>query len=171
MGAGRPKKYTAAEFEAAVERYFARVSRTREMKGSDGAVVYDDEGEAITYIEWLRPPTISGLCLALGIDRSTWQNYADRSKNPRHAPVCEQAKMRIECYLEELLSTKERSVQGVIFNLQANYWSRERAAAEQAEGRRSVLEGMSMAEKLALIREMGGEGCNGGEEKANESAN
>lgn len=165
--AGRPKKYTAAEFEEAVERYFARISRTRMLKDDDGKVVYDDAGEAITYTDWLRPPTITGLCLTLGIDRSTWQNYADAQKNRGHAAVCERARMRIECYLEELLSTKEKSVQGVIFNLQANYWSREKAA-EQAERQKSPLEGMSMAEKLALISSVGG--GHSDEEKADAAA-
>lgn len=167
MGAGRPKKYTAAEFEAAVERYFSRVSRTRVMKGLDGAVVCDDEGEPITYTEWLRPPTISGICLSLGIDRSTWQNYADRNKSPKHAPICERARLRIECYLEELLSTKERSVQGVIFNLQNNYWSREREEETSAR-QASPIDGMSMAEKLALIKEAAG--GRDGEKQAEQAA-
>ena len=161
-------KYTAAEFEAAVEKYFGRISRECEMC-RDGHVVLDADGEPITYTEWLRPPTISGICLALGIERSTWQNYADAKRYPKHAKVCERARMRIECYLEELLSTKEKSVQGVIFNLQNNYWNREKAAEESAARSVSPIDGMSMAQKLALIRDMAGGGGDGGE-KTDESA-
>ena len=67
MGAGRPKKYTKKGLEKAVEGYFASISR--------------DEREAWE-AEYKRPPTVSGLCLYLGIDRSTWRNYADPRLHP-----------------------------------------------------------------------------------------
>lgn len=172
-GSGRPMKYTAAEFDAAVERYFRSIARTevvteRVTEMVDGKViehaveVRNDEGEPMMRSRWLKPPSITGLCLALEIDRSTWQHYADAKKYRGHAAVCERARMRIECYLEELLSTKEKSVQGIIFNLQANYWSREKMA-EAEEREASAIEGMSMAEKMALIREAAGVGGDGGE--------
>lgn len=167
--AGRPMKYTAAEFEAAVEKYFGRISIEQEMI-RDGKPLLDQDGEPITYTEWLRPPTVAGICLALGIDPSTWQNYANKSKSPKHAIVCERASLRIECYLEELLATKEKSVQGVLENLRLNYWRKRRVMEEEAESRQaSPIEGMSMAQKLALIRDMAGGGGDGGE-KADESA-
>lgn len=178
--AGRPMKYTAAEFEAAVERYFRSIIRTevlteRVTEYEDGmpverlVEVMNDNMEPMMRTRWLRPPSISGICISLGIERSTWQNYADAKRYPKHAKVCERARMRIECYLEELLSTKEKSVQGVIFNLQNNYWNREKAAEESAARSVSPIDGMSMAQKLALIRDMAGGGGDGGE-KTDESA-
>ena len=179
--AGRPKKFTAQEFAEAVERYFRSIARTevvtevvteRVSEMVDGLVqehvveVRNDEGEPMMRTRWLRPPSVSGLCLAIGIDRSTWQNYADAGRNPKHAVICDTARMRIECYLEELLSTKEKSVQGVIFNLEHNYWNREERAREAARPV-SPLDGMSMAQKMALISEVGGAH---GEEEADKSA-
>ena len=83
----------------------------------------NDDGEPIEYIEYVRPPCISGLCLYLGIDRSTWSNYA-------HDPECREAyalaRERIEAYLEEQLLTRRKGIQGVIFNLQNNYGWRQR---------------------------------------------
>lgn len=177
--AGRPKKYSAQEFEAAVSRYFRSITRTevvieRVSEMVDGIVqehvveVRNDEGEPMMRTRWLRPPSVTGLCLEIGIERSTWQNYADERRNPKHAAVCEMARMRIECYLEELLSTKEKSVQGVIFNLEHNYWNRGERAKE-AERPASVLDGMSMAQKMALIREAGG--VDGTEGKVDAKAN
>ena len=171
--AGRPKKYTAAEFEAAVGQYFRSILRTEVMTErvtvmEDGVPVEhvmeirNDEGEPMMRERWLRPPSVSGLCLALGIDRSTWQNYASKKRNPRHAPVCAEAKMRIECYLEELLSTKEKSVQGIIFNLEHNYWRQGLGECEE-EQQDSAIEGMSMREKLELIRRTAGVSEDSGE--------
>lgn len=179
--AGRPKKFSAQEFETAVERYFRSIARTeivteRVSEMVDGVVqehvveVRNDEGEPMMRTRWLRPPSVTGLCLAIGIDRSTWQNYADTRKNPKHAAVCEMARMRIECYLEELLSTKEKSVQGVIFNLEHNYWNRD-VREKEAEQPVSALDGMSMAQKMALIRDMaGGDRGDSDEEKADKGA-
>lgn len=156
--AGRPMRYTAAAFAEAVEHYFRSITRVVPICAG-GEVLLNENGEEARETAYLRPPSVSGLCLALGIDRSTWQNYADAEKNPGHAAVCAQARMRIECYLEELLCTKEKSVQGVIFNLQNNYGWRERREVELGAATRaaSLTAGMSAAEKVALIREVGGE--------------
>ncbi len=173
---GRPMKYTATELEDAVEHYFRTISRTEVMTERvtvmiDGMPeeryeeVRNDVGEPAMRVRWLKPPSISGLCLALGIDPGTWGNYSDASKYPRHAKICMRAKMRIECYLEELLSTKEKSVQGVIFNLEHNYWNRERMAAEQ-ERPVSTIEGMSIKDKMALIRRAAGVSDDADEAKA-----
>lgn len=176
---GRPMKYTAPGLNDAVERYFRTISRTEVITERvtvmiDGmpeehvVEVRNDEGEPAMRTRWLKPPSISGLCLALGIDAGTWGNYADAKKNPRHAPICAKAKMRIECYLEELLSTKEKSVQGIIFNLEHNYWSREKEEAANAQPA-STIEGMSMKEKLALIRRAAGVSENGEDKPADPS--
>lgn len=145
MGAGRPKKYTKKSLQTAVDGYFASISR-------------NGDGNAWT-AEYKRPPTVSGLCLYLGIDRSTWQNYADRKLHPEFAEITAYARMRMEAYLEEQLLTREKNVQGLIFNLQNNYGWREKREVELGqETRRSVAESaqagnMSIAEKMALLAE------------------
>lgn len=145
MGAGRPKKYTKKGLEKAVEEYFSSISR-------------DADGE-VWAAEYKRPPTVSGLCLYLGIDRSTWQNYADRELHPEFQEITAYAKMRMEAYLEEQLLTREKNVQGLIFNLQNNYgWREKREVELGGESRKAVSAGaqaqsMSIAEKVALLAE------------------
>ena len=82
MAAGRPKKYTKKSLKEAVERYFRSISRTIPAKDLAGHVIRNDDGEDIMVTEYVVPPSISGLCLYLGIDRSTWQNYADAALHP-----------------------------------------------------------------------------------------
>lgn len=147
--AGRHKAYTAKELEAAVERYFRSISREEtldELNAND---------EHVTRTTWFKTPSITALCLFLGVNKSTWSRYADDKTNPKHAEICELAKMRVEAYLEELLATKEKSVQGVIFNLQHNYGWKERHEIDLGDNARaaSLTAGMSAAEKIALIRE------------------
>lgn len=145
MGAGRPKKYTKKGLEKAVEGYFASISK-------------DADGEAWA-AEYKRPPTVGGLCLYLGIDRSTWQNYADGRLHPELQEITAYARMRMEAYLEEQLLTREKNVQGLIFNLQNNYgWREKREVELGGETRRTVAESaqarpMSIAEKMAVLRE------------------
>lgn len=80
---GRPKKYKSKKALAdAIDGYFRSISRTIELKGPDGAVICNDDGEAIRKLQFAVPPSVSGLCLHLGIDRSTWQNYCDGGLHP-----------------------------------------------------------------------------------------
>ncbi|MBQ9702998.1 MAG: hypothetical protein IJV68_00460, partial [Clostridia bacterium] len=85
----------------------------------------NDDGEVIMIQRFVRPPTISGLCLNLGIDRSTWQNYCDREKHPEFAEITMMTSGVIESYLEEELLIRSKP-QGVIFNLQNNYGWKEK---------------------------------------------
>ena len=159
MGAGRPKKYTKKTLEAAVEGYFASISRKVQAVDGSRRPLYNDAGEPIRVTEYVRPPTVSGLCLYLGIDRSTWQNYADRKLHPELAGIAAAAKMRMEAYLEEELLTREKNVQGLIFNLQNNYGWREKREVElggetrQAVADSAKAQSMSIAEKMALLEE------------------
>lgn len=159
MGAGRPKKYTKKGLEKAVEGYFASISRKVRVLDDDGEAVCNDVGESIWVTEYIRPPTVGGLCLYLGIDRSTWQNYADGRLHPEFREITAYARMRMEAYLEEQLLTREKNVQGLIFNLQNNYgWREKREVELGGETRRTVAESaqarpMSIAEKMAVLRE------------------
>lgn len=159
MGAGRPKKYTKAGLQKAVDGYFAGISRTVTARDEHGDLMYNDAGFEIKITQYIRPPSVSGLCLYLGIDRSTWQNYGDAGLCPELAGVVAQARMRMEAYLEEQLLTREKNVQGLIFNLQNNYgWREKREVELGGETRQAVAAGtqaqsMSIAEKVALLEE------------------
>ncbi len=81
---GRPKKYaTAAELSKEVDGYF------------DSLVT--------TAGKFKRAPSVAGLCLYLGISRSTWYAYADDAKL---APVVEWARLTVEDFWANQLAGK-----------------------------------------------------------------
>ncbi len=162
MGAGRRKKYTKKSLKLEIDRYFGSISRVvqatemvdsgkRDDRGRPIMIpvpIKNDAGNPIMVTEYIVPPSVSGLCLYLGIDRSTWQNY--REDWPE---VTEEARARIEAYLEGELLTREKSVQGIIFNLQNNYGWRQKQEVELGEKTReaAACSALSAKEKLALI--------------------
>lgn len=162
---GRPRKLTAAQFRSAVDQYFRSISTLVPVMGIDGENALDMDGNAIVRTAYVIPPTISGLCLKLGIDRRTWANYADPLKNggkpdkpSAYSRVCDDVKLRIEAYLNEQLLTREKSVQGVIFNLSNNFgWAEKREHSQRVElgeeTRKVVAQNLTLDEKFALIRE------------------
>lgn len=168
-GMGRHKAYrTPSALSRAVEAYF--LSITREVKLTEwvdtgertakGKAVYAErdvlgaDGQPIYKTVYTSPPTVTGLCLALGISRGTWENYADSETYPGYADVVTAARLRLEAYLEEELLSREKGVQGIIFNLQNNYGWREKREVELGEATRRAVrtEAMTMEEKVALIR-------------------
>lgn len=154
MKLGRPKKYKSAKaLREAVEAYFGSISRTAPALDPDGEPICNDEGEVIWVTEYIVPPSVSGLCLRLQIDRSTWQNYCDHELHPEFAEVTAMTRQRIEAYLEEELLTRQKGVQGIIFNLQNNYGWKQKVEAELGRETRKAVSsgGMTMEEKLAVI--------------------
>lgn len=154
MKTGRPKKYsTKKALEDAIEKYFHSISRTIELRGMDGEVILNDDGDAIRKVQFVLPPSISGLCIHLGIDRSTWNNYCDEEQHPEFRGVTAMTRARIEAWLEEQLLTREKGVQGIIFNLQNNYGWRQKQEVELGEKTRKTVqeEGLSLQDKLAAI--------------------
>ena len=168
-GVGRPKKYSAEKLAYAVERYFRSISVLQPLLDEDGKNVLDCDGDPIVIRRYVIPPTISGLCLRLGIDRRTWLNYSNPILNGGTAErasalsrVCDDVKLRIEAYLNEELLRREKSVQGVIFNLSNNYGWSEKHQHEQRvelgeETRKVVSQNLTLDEKLRLIREAAAE--------------
>ena len=154
----RKKKYrTATALGKAVNAYFDSVSHTEYVTVGDSINprrVKSDSGTYIIKREFLVPPSISALCLKLGISRQTWSEYSDPKKNPEFAEVCEMARLVIEVYLEEHLLTRRKGVQGIIFNLKNNFgWSEnaDSSVNEDENTGEDSLEGMSFDEKIALI--------------------
>ena len=92
--AGRPKKYTEVEImQQKIDKYFKEC---------------DDNKE---------PYTITGLALALDLDRKSINNY---EKESEFFPTIKKAKLRVENYLEKRL-INDSSATGIIFNLKNNY--------------------------------------------------
>ena len=93
---GRPRKHTTAQAQKIIDRYFSEIEK------SD------------------RPPTITGLALALDTSRKVLCQWAEREDEL--AAVITRAKSRVELYLEELL-TMTRTPAGAIFALKNFGWS------------------------------------------------
>lgn len=154
MTAGRPKKYKSKKALAeAIERYFSSISRTIPARDLTGATIRNDDGEDITLTQFVVPPSISSMCLYLGIDRSTWQNYCDAQLHPELQDITQTARARIEAYLEEQLLTREKGLQGIIFNLQNNYGWKQKTEMELGEKTRQTVAAQSMSayDKIAAI--------------------
>lgn len=66
-----------------------------------------------------------------------------------------EARARIEAYLEQELLTREKGLQGIIFNLQNNYGWRQKQEVELGEKTRSSTGAgeLRIADKLALLAE------------------
>ena len=125
---GAPRKYkTAKALERAIEKYFRSISATVPMAGIDGREILNDEGEPVMKVEYLIPPSVVSMCLYLGIDKRTWANYCDAKKHPEFAEVTSRAMMRHEAYLVEQSIVREKSVSGILFNLENNYGYRQKA--------------------------------------------
>ena len=126
MKIGRPRKFKSNKaLKMAIEEYFDKISYTKIATDEDGKELIADSGKPIMMRQFVRPPTVTGLCLHLGIDRSTWQNYCDTEKHPEFAEVTMMAAGIMESYLEEELLIRAKP-QGIIFNLQNNYGWREK---------------------------------------------
>lgn len=152
---GRPKKYGGKKaLSEAIERYFNSISRTIYAKDEEtGEIICGDDGREITVTQYIRPPSVSGLCLYLGIDRTTWFNYCDEKAHPEFREITAMTRGRLEAYLEEQLLMREKGVQGIIFNLQNNYGWKQRQEVELGEKTRKSAEtsNMGVSEKIAVI--------------------
>lgn len=154
----RQKKYkTATALKKAVDAYFNSISHTeyviRADEDGNPRRVKSDNGLFLSKREFYIPPSISALCLYLGISRQTWSSYSDAENSPEFADVCEYARLIIEAYLEEQLLCRRKGVQGIIFNLKNNYGWSEKADISVDENPvvKNELDGMSLEDKLALI--------------------
>lgn len=178
---GRPKKYTARQLEQACEKYFASISYQQPVtkrvpvEDPDGNMVLDDKGhiryknEQIITADgkkavetcWIEPPGIVSLCLYLGIDRSTFDRYGDMEgsdeESERFRNTVTRARGRVEAYLVSRIEDKS-AARGAIFNLQQNFgWKDRKEVSLDKETRSAVAvgQGMTMAEKLQLLKEAG----------------
>ena len=124
---GREKKYTARTLEREVKAYFRKIRRTvsvydyeetgeynkKGMPIMKRVVALGDDGQPMTTVEYIKPPSLSALCLSLGISRTTWAKYA-RDESMAH--IVEAARLETETYWAEQLSGK--NAQGAKFALQ-----------------------------------------------------
>ena len=127
------KKYTPRALHKAVANYFKSITRwvpVMEQVATGqvdryGHPIYDQKpvvnqlGEEMERLEYVIPPSVGGLCLFLGIHRSTWNDYC---KDEKYADTTTHARGVMHAYLEqESLTRQGKDLKGVLFNLENNY--------------------------------------------------
>lgn len=117
---GRPPMYkTKEEIQERIDAYFDECAG-QILTDKDGMPMFDKYGNVLKV--GTRPPTITGLALALGFNsRQSLLNYQDKEE---FVDTITRAKSRVECYVEERLFDKD-GANGAKFNLANNFkgWS------------------------------------------------
>lgn len=117
---GRPPKYnTKEEIQEKIDEYFERCEGEI-LKNEDGSVVFNKFGQPVIIKE--KPPTVTGLALALGFtSRQALLNYQAKKE---FIDTITRAKSKIEQYAEERLFDRDGAA-GAKFSLANNFegWS------------------------------------------------
>lgn len=152
---GAPRKYDSANaLSKAVNQYFRSICYEDYIRDILGSPVLNLDGEPIKRVFFAVAPTIPSMCLALGITPRTWRNYCDEKKHPEFAKVTSMTMAVLEAWLAHESVTREKSLQGILFNLKNNYGWTEKQEIELGEKTRQTMtagETMSLAEKLAYL--------------------
>ncbi len=113
---GRPPKYTSREeIEKRIEAYFKKCEGSP-LLDNDGNVLTDKFGNPV--IVGAKPPTVTGLALALGFNsRQALLNYQGKKE---FNDTITRAKSYIEAYAEERLFDRD-GVRGAQFSLINNF--------------------------------------------------
>lgn len=113
---GRPPMYNSCEeMQERIDAYFEEC-KGRALQDDDFNILRDKYG--IPIIIDAKPPTITGLALALGFtSRQALLNYQAKDE---FVDTITRAKSRVECYAEERLYDKD-GANGAKFNLANNF--------------------------------------------------
>ena len=113
---GRPPKYKdKKEIEGLIEQYFKDCEGTL-LKDDEGNIIFDKYSNPV--IVGAKPPTITGLALALGFNsRQSLLNYQGKKE---FMDTITRAKSQVEKYVEERLFDKDGS-NGAKFSLTNNF--------------------------------------------------
>lgn len=124
-------------------------------------------GDPIAETIWYQAPTVAGICMAIGINKTTfyrWLRYrATGDEDPRERKRMEQLQeiaMEIEATIEDFLTQKsfeKTASRGAIAQLERRYWNGASAAAagEIAGTPERPAPMQTMEELEAELREMG----------------
>lgn len=135
QGRGRPPAFkTPEEMQAKIDAYFAKCD-------SRVSTRFDKDGEPINTLN-PEPYTMSGLALALGVDRETILNYAEKDD---FFGTVKAARIKVQADVERrLMETSNQT--GAIFSLKNNFgWVDKQehavdARVEMQENRKAVVE-------------------------------
>jgi hypothetical protein len=138
----RPLKYkTVAELQKAIDQYFEDC-KGEPLLDEDGTALTDKHGNPI--ILGAKPPTVTGLALALGFNsRQALLNY--QVKKQFHDTIT-RAKSRCEAYAEGRLFDRDGS-KGAQFSLAHNFgWGQIRT--QQGEKQNNLLQAIQNTEEI-----------------------
>lgn len=118
----KPKYETPEQMQAVIDRYFASCDGEW-LKDDNGDMVFNKFGSPIRVND--KPPTITGLALALGFTtRQSLLNYQSRKA---FVDTVTRAKARCEAYAEQRLYDRDGS-RGAEFSLRHNFkWAEDTA--------------------------------------------
>ncbi|MGN1155543.1 MAG: terminase small subunit [Agathobacter sp.] len=126
---GRPPKYkNKEEMQEKIDKYF-RECDGKILKNDDGSPFFDKNGNPVIY--GAKPPTITGLALALGF--TSRQSLLDYEAKKEFLDTITRAKARVEQYAEERLFDKD-GANGAKFSLANNFkgWKEKKDVSVEA---------------------------------------
>lgn len=131
---GRPPKYTSAEqIEGLIDKYFTECEG-KPLYDKDGNICVDKYGNPV--IVGQKPPTVTGLALALGFtNRLDLLRYQGKKE---FSDTITRAKSLVEKYAEERLFDRN-GVHGAQFSLRYNFKGWSDKPEENADGERVVI--------------------------------
>ena len=134
---GRPPKYKSREeIEKKIDDYFKKCEGEI-LKNDEGEVVFNKFGNPV--VTNRRPPTITGLALALGFtSRQALLNYQAKKE---FVDTITRAKSRVEAYTEERLFDRDGS-NGAQFSLRNNFkgWNEKQITQLDEEEQKARIE-------------------------------
>lgn len=134
---GRPPKYRCKEeIEEKIEAYFKQCEGEI-LKDEDGNTVFNKFGNPVIINQ--RPPTVTGLALALGFtSRQALLNYQAKKE---FVDTITRAKARVEAYAEERLFDRDGS-SGAQFSLRNNFkgWNEKQITELDEEEQKARIE-------------------------------
>lgn len=143
---GRPPKYKCKEeIEEKIDAYF-KECEGEILKDEEGKPIFDKFGQPVIINQ--KPPTVTGLALALGFTtRLSLINYQGKKE---FMNTITRAKTMIEAYTEERLFDREGS-NGAQFSLRNNFkgWNdRQPSELDQEEQRARIAQIKAQTDKL-----------------------
>lgn len=121
------------------------------------------DGTEMQKTVWISPPSLSALCLALGVSQRMFAKWCCLDEGDeiteRDSALCraaKEARAKIEAYYVEK-SLEKGTAKGAIANLEANFgWKRRREVGLDEKTREAVSTAkMNAEDRLTLLREMG----------------
>lgn len=129
MAGGRPPKWNSPkELQDLIDEYFYSLQ--------------DDEGN------FKKPPTITGLALALGTNRETLCNYEDKDE---FFDTIKEAKTKCEQWVEENAMIGKANPTFSIFNLKNNYGWKEKIEQDITTGGEKITDNITPEQKAQLL--------------------